>query len=313
MSRGPLIDPMILDDIRARVPVSAVVGRRVKLAKAGREWKGLSPFKNERTPSFFVNDHKQFWHDFSSGKHGDIFNFIMETEGLDFRGAVDRCAMLAGVDAVDMPSDPPASAYAKPATRAPAGPPAPSTEAETLWKEAISPAGTPVMVYLDRRGVMLPDGVAGEAIRFHPACKFGLRRVPCMIGLVRSIRTNEPQAIHRTALDLAGNKVLIDGLDRMTLGPVGGGAVKLSADEDVTTCLGIGEGIESVLSLRLTAEFGMSPVWALISAGGLEVFPVLAGLNVCGSPSTTIAAGEANEQPRCALAGGRMPDRKSFA
>ena len=89
--------PSILDEIRARLPVSAVVGRRVKLTKSGREFKGLSPFNAEKSPSFFVNDQKGFYHDFSSGKHGDIFNFVMETEGLGFGEAVERLASDAGV------------------------------------------------------------------------------------------------------------------------------------------------------------------------------------------------------------------------
>src|SRR5580693_10014065 len=89
--------PQFLDELRARLPVSEVVGRRVKLKKAGREWKGLSPFNKERTPSFTVNDQKGFYHDFSSGKHGDIFAFVMETEGVGFAEAVARLASLAGV------------------------------------------------------------------------------------------------------------------------------------------------------------------------------------------------------------------------
>jgi len=89
--------PQFLDELRARLPVSEVVGRRVKLKKAGREWKGLSPFNKERTPSFTVNDQKGFFHDFSSGKHGDIFGFVMETEGVTFPEAVERLAGLAGV------------------------------------------------------------------------------------------------------------------------------------------------------------------------------------------------------------------------
>ena len=87
----------ILDEIRTRLPASAVVGRRVKLKKAGREWKGLSPFNAEKTPSFYVNDQKQFYHCFSSGKHGDIFTFLMETEGLSFPEAVERLAAEAGI------------------------------------------------------------------------------------------------------------------------------------------------------------------------------------------------------------------------
>jgi DNA primase len=89
--------PEFLDDLRARLPVSDIVGRRVKLRRAGREWKGLSPFNKERTPSFTVNDQKGFFHDFSSGKHGDIFAFVMETEGVTFPEAVERLASLAGV------------------------------------------------------------------------------------------------------------------------------------------------------------------------------------------------------------------------
>jgi DNA primase len=89
--------PQFLDELRARLPVSEVVGKRVRLRKAGREWKGLSPFNKERTPSFTVNDHKGFYHDFSSGKHGDIFTFVMEMEGVTFPEAVERLAALAGL------------------------------------------------------------------------------------------------------------------------------------------------------------------------------------------------------------------------
>jgi DNA primase len=86
-----------LDEIRARLPVSAVVSRRVALKRAGREWKGLSPFNQEKTASFTVNDQKGFYHCFSSGKHGDIFGFVMDTEGLSFPEAVERLASEAGL------------------------------------------------------------------------------------------------------------------------------------------------------------------------------------------------------------------------
>lgn len=86
-----------LDEVRARLPVSQVVSRRVQLKRAGREWKGLSPFNKEKTPSFTVNDQKGFYHCFSSGRHGDIFRFVMETEGLSFPEAVERLAGEAGV------------------------------------------------------------------------------------------------------------------------------------------------------------------------------------------------------------------------
>ncbi|HZR61135.1 MAG TPA: DNA primase [Xanthobacteraceae bacterium] len=89
--------PEFLDELKTRLPVSEVVGRRVKLKKAGREWKGLSPFNKEKTPSFTVNDQKGFYHDFSSGKHGNIFDFLMETEGVTFPEAVERLAQMAGL------------------------------------------------------------------------------------------------------------------------------------------------------------------------------------------------------------------------
>src|SRR5262245_60703762 len=89
--------PSFLDELRARLPISEVVSKRVQLKRAGREWKGLSPFNKERTPSFTVSDQKGFFHDFSSGKHGDIFGFVMETEGLSFPEAVERLASMAGM------------------------------------------------------------------------------------------------------------------------------------------------------------------------------------------------------------------------
>ena len=89
--------PQFLDELKARLPVSEVVGKRVALKKAGREWKGLSPFNKEKTASFFVNDQKAAWFDFSSQKNGNIFDFVMETEGVSFPEAVERLAAMAGV------------------------------------------------------------------------------------------------------------------------------------------------------------------------------------------------------------------------
>ena len=86
-----------IEEIKNRVSVSDVVGQKVKLTRRGREFVGLSPFKNERTPSFTVNDEKQFYHCFSTGKHGTVFDFLMETEGLGFPEAVERLAARAGI------------------------------------------------------------------------------------------------------------------------------------------------------------------------------------------------------------------------
>lgn len=87
-----------LEDIKSRLSVEDVVGEYVELRRAGRNFKGLSPFGSERTPSFMVSPEKQIWHDFSSGKGGNIFSFVMEMEGVDFRGALEILARKAGID-----------------------------------------------------------------------------------------------------------------------------------------------------------------------------------------------------------------------
>ena len=86
------------EEIRARLAIEDIVGEYVQLKRAGRNFKGLSPFSSEKTPSFFVSPEKNIWHDFSSNKGGDIFSFIMEVEGLDFRGSLEHLARKAGVD-----------------------------------------------------------------------------------------------------------------------------------------------------------------------------------------------------------------------
>lgn len=87
-----------VEDIKSRLSIEDVVSQYVELKRAGRNFKGLSPFGNERTPSFMVSPEKQIWHDFSSGKGGNMFSFVMEMEGVDFKGALELLARKAGVD-----------------------------------------------------------------------------------------------------------------------------------------------------------------------------------------------------------------------
>ena len=86
-----------LNEIKEKISVSQVVEKSVQLKKRGKEFIGLSPFNKERTPSFTVNDEKQFYHCFSTNKHGDIFTFLVEVEGLSFPEAVEKLAQEAGV------------------------------------------------------------------------------------------------------------------------------------------------------------------------------------------------------------------------
>src|ERR1700756_5057704 len=87
-----------VEEVKARLSIEDVIGEYVQLKRAGRNWKGLSPFTNEKTPSFVVSPEKQIWHDFSSGKGGNMFSFIMEVEGLDFKAALELLARKAGID-----------------------------------------------------------------------------------------------------------------------------------------------------------------------------------------------------------------------
>jgi DNA primase len=86
-----------VDELKARIRPSDVIGRKVKLKKQGKEWVGLSPFTNEKTPSFYVNDQKKIFKCFSSGIGGDVISFVMETERLSFMEAVEKLAEEAGM------------------------------------------------------------------------------------------------------------------------------------------------------------------------------------------------------------------------
>lgn len=86
------------EDVRSRLNIEDVIGEYVQLKRAGKNFKGLSPFSGEKTPSFFVSPEKNIWHDFSSNKGGDVFSFVMEAEGMDFRQALEHLARKAGVD-----------------------------------------------------------------------------------------------------------------------------------------------------------------------------------------------------------------------
>ncbi|MEX1995440.1 MAG: DNA primase [Candidatus Saccharimonadales bacterium] len=87
-----------VSEVKSRLNIEDVIGQYVQLKRAGRNFKGLSPFTNEKTASFIVSPEKQIWHDFSSGRGGDMFSFVMEVEGLDFKATLEMLARRAGVD-----------------------------------------------------------------------------------------------------------------------------------------------------------------------------------------------------------------------
>lgn len=141
-----------------------------------------------------------------------------------------------------------------------------------IWSESRSPVGSIVAHYLrEYRGLVLEDGAA-SVIRFHGSLYFDQgTRLPGMVCLLRDIVTDEPCGIHRTFLDRkTGEKI-----DRRMLGIAKNAAIKLDAQQTISTKLTIGEGVETALSGRMA---GLGPVWALGSSGAVRRFPVLKGL-----------------------------------
>ncbi len=92
------ITPQWKDELRARITLSTVIMRTDKLTKAGREFKGCCPFHTEKTPSFYVNDQKQFYHCFGCGAHGDVITWMIEQRGLSFMDAIKELAAQAGME-----------------------------------------------------------------------------------------------------------------------------------------------------------------------------------------------------------------------
>ena len=162
-------DDRFIDELKSRLRLSDVIGRTVVLKRQGREYRGLSPFTKERTPSFYVNDEKGFFHDFSSGKHGDLIGFLQETERLSFREAVERLAAEAGVP---LPApDPRSQALEKRRLGLQDW-----LEEAAKWFEAQlrRPQGEGARAYLDKRGLS-PDDWERFRLGLAPTGRTGLK------------------------------------------------------------------------------------------------------------------------------------------
>ncbi|WP_420141411.1 DNA primase [Sphingomonas sp.] len=145
---GGLLSPAFIDELRNRTTLSTLIGRSVRLQKAGREFKACCPFHDEKSPSFYVNDEKGFYHCFGCGAHGDAIRFLTESRGLPFMDAVKELASAAGMD---LPSpDPAARARAERASGLIG-----VTEAAAGWfrKQLDGIEGANARAYLDRRGI----------------------------------------------------------------------------------------------------------------------------------------------------------------
>lgn len=188
------IPPQFLDEIRSRVSLSSVVARRVKLLKAGREMKGCCPFHNEKTPSFYVNDDKAFYHCFGCGAHGDVIRFVVEQEGLSFRDAVAGLAAEAGLELPE--ENPEARAKAKVAAGL-----HDVTGAANDWfrKQLSGLGGADARAYIEKRGLK-PATVEAFGLGFAPDSRGAMKtalgdidiRKLIEVGLVIEAEGREP-------------------------------------------------------------------------------------------------------------------------
>ncbi|MBI1243437.1 MAG: DNA primase [Alphaproteobacteria bacterium] len=140
--------PSFLEELRSRLTLSSVVGRRVKLARAGREYKACCPFHNEKSPSFYVNDDKNFFHCFGCGAHGDVIGFTMKIDNLGFLEAVEK---LAGEAGLEVPRLSPQARQEAERAKTLAG----AVEAACVWFQTKlrQPEGRAALGYLHGRGL----------------------------------------------------------------------------------------------------------------------------------------------------------------
>lgn len=290
--------PRFLDEIRARVRLSDLIGQSVKLVRNGREFKGLCPFHSERTPSFTVNDDKGFGHCFGCGAHHDAFSWVQEVRGVEFPLAVEELADLVGLP---MPEGWKRSGAPRTPQRRRA--PAPvvvrglsdedraarerdqRAKAYALWTAGRPVAGSLVEAYLGARGISTETSTRLQGVRFHPALPFWwtppeggrpekLGAWPAMIAAIVD-GAGRFQALHQTWLadDGSDKRVIVapDGAAqpaKKVKGAAQGGAIRLTPLPEGVTSMAAGEGIETCASVLQALRFAV-PVWCLYSLGNL--------------------------------------------
>jgi DNA primase len=173
--------PSFLEELRARLALSSVIARRVRLQRRGREHLGLCPFHNEKTPSFTVNDDKAFFHCFGCGAHGDVIGFVMRVEGLSFPEAVERCAQEAGLQVPAASPEERARAERHATLQS-------ALESATVWfeRQLHGPEGRAGLGYLRGRG-LTDETIARFRLGFAPESKTALKSALMKQGLPESL------------------------------------------------------------------------------------------------------------------------------
>jgi hypothetical protein len=265
------------------VSLADLVGRLIKLARAGREYVGLCPFHREKTPSFYVIEGKAFFHCFGCGVHGDAIGFVMRADNVSY---VEAVKMLLGTSGKRFQPREPAAPKAEPV-------PDPLRWCSP-WQAARPIAGTLAETYLTARGLRFADP-EGRVLRFaarrarkSPAGQ--LEYHPAMLAALLDLHTGQQVGIINIYLLPDGSDRLRDGKGKTVTGHAKGAVVLLSAFDEPIAGLVICEGVETGIALLMT---GLAPVWACGGAGFLASFPVLGGIE-----ALTIAAdaGEPGER-----------------
>ena len=241
-----------------------------RLSANSSEWTGPCPVCGG-TDRFSVNTRKRIWNCRGCAKGGNVIGLAQHASGATFAQAV---AALNGDALADIRSLPPRTRKPYPDEDDDLN----SRLALRIWDAARSIRGTLAEQYLVHvRNIDVEELIELDAVlRFAPGCRFDGDRLPCLIALVRDIVTDTPKAIQRTAPHSDGGKI-----DRRSLGPTKGGAIKLWPDAEVTQGLVVGEGLETVAAAATRVEHRgtlLQPAWALIDSANLGGFPILPGI-----------------------------------
>jgi putative DNA primase/helicase len=248
------------------------LGAQLKRVTA-TEWAGACPVCGgtpPRSDRYSVNISKRIFNCRRCRASGDAIAMVQHVAELDFSAALD---FIVGKDFVPPKTNSGISSFdISQAGNDERG----IARARAIWTEAVDPRTTIVETYWGGRALEMSD-LAGRVLRFHPSCPWRdeptgpLIFVPALLAPMRSIATNEITAISRRRLTSAGEKV---GKPKM-LGGCRGAAIKMDADDTVTSGLAIGEGLETCAAAR---QFGIRPVWALGSSGAIRTLSMLAGI-----------------------------------
>lgn len=269
-----------IDQIKGRLALDDVVAALVpgiQFRRAGRELVALSPFKAERTPSFYVDPRKGSWYCFASGQGGDVLTFAERMLGNDFPAALDWCRSRAGLAPATVAGPAKVAASIVAPSRAEleaedrAAKAAKVADADAIWRQTLPGPGSLVETYLRARGVdcdalaRLYGSSVPPSLRFHPALRYrwdGVDHVgPAMVGLVVD-RRGAPTGIHRTWLAADGSGKARLPKPKLTLGMIFGSAGWLTPKSRVAVS---GEGYETTLSVA-----------GALAAAGLRVFALSA-------------------------------------